>query len=409
MAMAAHVAHAPPHDKLTDVAALEYIRALLRATPPNGAPPEAFGDDADLIRLLHEAHAAGGTLRLREAFRDYIHRHPEQADRFSGNPTQPAPTVRWTADELLVHQFPQIRWIVPGVFPEGLVMLAGRPKIGKSWLALQVAHAVSSGGQLFAQQIQQAPVLYLAFEDAARRLQKRMKAQAWPAYTQAIFCTAWAPLDRDGLDALHQDMAEEGYGLVIVDTLSRSLSGRPDQNSVGDMTVVLSRMQRLALDHQALFLVIDHHHKAQGVNPDPVDDILGSIAKGGVADAVGGLYRERGKRGATLHISGRDLDEDKRLALEWDGELSCWHYVGDADEVARASMQRAILEAVTVLGGRATTAEVAEHLDKDRGNISRSIAGLVQEGKLLPGKKEGKSQPYEIPGGAKGGAPDQED
>jgi AAA domain len=375
-----------------------YVRALLSGQPPNGAAPESFGDYRDLIDNLLTAHAHGGTPAVRSAWRGILRRHPELAELVAGDPDEAKRRTRWTADELLAAQFPPIRWIIPDFFPEGLTFLAGRPKIGKSLLALQMAHAVSSGGKIFGQDLIKAPVLYLAFEDSARRLQRRMQEQAWPAYSQAVFCTAWDPLDQGGLVTLQQAMVEEGYRLVIIDTLSRALSAKPDQNNVSDMTTVLSTLQRLALDRQALIQVIDHHHKVQGAQPDPVDDILGSTGKGAVADCVAGLYRERGKKGAVLHITGRDLDGDKRLALEWDVRLACWNYLGNADEVAKDTVQAAILEAVEALGGCATTAEIADYLRKSKQQVNHEILELAQKGRLLVGKKDGKTQPYYLPG-----------
>ena len=48
----------------------------------------------------------------------------------------------WTLSEILDTEFPEPKWIVPSIVQEGLVMLAGRPKAGKSWMALQLAGAV---------------------------------------------------------------------------------------------------------------------------------------------------------------------------------------------------------------------------------------------------------------------------
>jgi RecA-family ATPase len=50
------------------------------------------------------------------------------------------------AADLQHKTFEPMRWIVPDILPEGLSMLAGRPKIGKSWAALDIATAVASGG-----------------------------------------------------------------------------------------------------------------------------------------------------------------------------------------------------------------------------------------------------------------------
>ena len=147
-----------------------------------------------------------------------------------------------------------------------------------------------------------------------------------------------------------------------------------------------------------MIAVIDHHAKLRGTNPDPVDDILGSTGKGAVADCVAGLYRERGKVGAVLHIIGRDLDADKCLALKWNALLSCWEYLGDADAVAKDSLQAMILTALQQVGGKATTTELAEYLGKHKGTISREIAELVHKNQVVPLTKQGREQPYGLPG-----------
>ncbi len=87
---------------------------------------------------------------------------------------RPPPTV-FTAAELMAQDIPPVRWILPGILPEGLTILAGKPKMGKSWLALDLSVAVATGGKVLGLQVEQAGVLYLALEDTKRRLQDRLK------------------------------------------------------------------------------------------------------------------------------------------------------------------------------------------------------------------------------------------
>jgi RecA-family ATPase len=62
------------------------------------------------------------------------------------------------------------------MLPEGLTLLAGKPKLGKSWLAFSVALSIAAGGgALGAQPVAKGDVLYLALEDNARRLQSRAR------------------------------------------------------------------------------------------------------------------------------------------------------------------------------------------------------------------------------------------
>jgi RecA-family ATPase len=55
--------------------------------------------------------------------------------------------VTFTATELMATMLPPQKWTVPDLIPEGVIILAGKPKIGKTWLTLGLGVAVSSGGE----------------------------------------------------------------------------------------------------------------------------------------------------------------------------------------------------------------------------------------------------------------------
>jgi len=383
---------------LDRIAAATLIRTLLNGGAPNGTPLEAFGAYQDLINTLMMAYDHGGTAMVRAAWKNAVARRPAWAELVSGDQPTATPKTRWTTYELLTSNFPPLKWVVPDLLLEGLTVLAGRPKLGKSWLALQIGQAVACGGRVFGQTIESGPVLYLALEDNARRLHRRLQLQHWPAEAEATFYTAWEPLDRGGFAALQAEIDDQGHRLIVIDTLSRAFSGARNQNDIGEMTEVLGSLQRLALDRGGAILGIDHHAKPRGTHPDPVDDILGSTGKGAVADCLIGLYRERGKQGAILRIVGRDLDADRNLSLQWDGRLCCWQLLGNADAITQSSLQAIILDAFTKLGGQATTRQVATLLEKNEGNVSHEIAELISKGKLLRCQKQGREQPYRLPG-----------
>jgi hypothetical protein len=71
--------------------------------------------------------------------------------------------------------FPEPAWAVPGIIPEGCGIRSGHPKIGKSFLVLGTALAAADGGEVLGVRVEQRPVLYLALEDDARRLQHRAR------------------------------------------------------------------------------------------------------------------------------------------------------------------------------------------------------------------------------------------
>src|SRR5690606_17770014 len=116
-------------------------------------------------------------------------------------------------------------------------------------------------------------------------------------------------------------------------------------------------------------LLVDHHRKSNGFESNPIDDILGATAKAGVADAALGLYREQGKHGATLKVTGRDMQE-KELALEWDPITCCWQSLGSAGDVREESTRGEVLQAIRNLveeGQLATTSRIAKYTGMNPG------------------------------------------
>ncbi len=73
-------------------------------------------------------------------------------------------------------KFAPVQYVIPGYVAEGCTILAGAPKLGKSWLALEWAIAKATGGSAWGriQTGEPGDTLYLALEDNDRRLQSRM-------------------------------------------------------------------------------------------------------------------------------------------------------------------------------------------------------------------------------------------
>lgn len=300
--------------------------------------------------------------------------------------------TEWTADELLAVEFPEPKTVIRDILPEGLAILAGRPKLGKSWLALQWARSVGAGGMAFGRKVKKGKVLYLALEDHPRRLQNRQKKQGWQRGANVTFVTSWKDLLDGGLDELRTRLERESYTLVVIDTLSRAI--RFDQNEVDRATSVLAPLQKLALEHGCCILLIDHHKKSAFSVDDVIDEVLGSTGKTAVADVILGLFRERGKTGATLKVTGRDL-EDVELVIEWHRATCVWQLLGDAKNTPRTDMEHAVLDAIKALNGEATTKQVAEYLEKDGGQVSRAIGDLLERHILIRGERSGKEVPYQ--------------
>lgn len=313
----------------------------------------------------------------------------------NGQKPKPARKTSWTVGELLAAEFPPPVWIVPDLVPVGLTILGGRPKQGKSFLALQLALAVASGGEFLKRKVQQRPVTYIALEDYERRLQERLRGMGAQGTENLRIETVWRPLHAGGLEDLRKRIEQEP-GLFIIDTLARAYQkARFDWNDTGAVTNALAPLQELAVQHLCSIFCPDHHNKPHGSDADVVDDLINSTGKPGVADTILGLYRKRGERQATLCTTGREVDELK-LALEWIPECLEWRLIGEAGQVRAQSVQDAVLGAIRDLGGEATVSEIADFLGKDKGNVSREISELLYKQLIRPVTRVGRKQPYRL-------------
>ena len=81
-------------------------------------------------------------------------------------------------DDLLADTIPPPRPIVEGLLHEGMLLFGGKSKRGNSWLMLDLALTVATGGRVWQHfpTREPQPVLYLALEDGRGRIQRRLRA-----------------------------------------------------------------------------------------------------------------------------------------------------------------------------------------------------------------------------------------
>lgn len=127
-----------------------------------------------------------------------------------------------TAADLMAMEFAPGRPVVPGLIGEGLTLLAGPPKIGKSLLMLSVAVAVATGGEaLGSLPCEAANVLYVILEDGKRRVQDRLRnlLGSDPVPDNLSFQFECQRLDAGGLDDLRVACQDGDVKVLIVDVL----------------------------------------------------------------------------------------------------------------------------------------------------------------------------------------------
>lgn len=320
---------------------------------------------------------AGGTAEQLEALADAA---PEWAQTHTNTTADEPLLVTWkpttiTAAELVTLTLPEPRWAVGGVLPEGLAVLAGNPKAGKSWLALGLACAVASGGQYIGQATERGGVLFIGLEDTRRRLQGRLNALgAAPEALELV--TEWPRADEGGLSALDAWLTEHPETrLVVVDTWGKFRAPRqPGQDVYESDYTRAGELKTLADRHSVTILIIHHTRKSEAV--DFIAAVSGSFGLTGSADSVLVLSRTRGQADAVLRLSGRDLDEQE-LALGFSEGV--WSYLGSAQDYAISEARRQALDALRDSGGMAPK-PLAELLGKHRDNVKQLLRRMELDG-----------------------------
>lgn len=282
----------------------------------------------------------------------------------------------FTAKELKDREFPDLRYAIDGYIAEGLTILGGKPKMGKSYMALSLALAVSSGRKAFGSiECAKGPVLYLALEDNERRIQRRVRQlqpndDEWPA--DLYVTTVAKRLDEGLVDGLEAWIREHEPALVIIDTLAKVRATSSRDGYDADYAA-LTPLQELA-GVLGVAIVIIHHLRKMG-SDDPFDMISGTTGLTGAVDAA--LILQRGQQGITLYGRGREIEEIEH-ALEF--ESGEWHVLGDADEVRRSKERKAILQVLADLDKGMGPTEVADALGWKVDNVKQLLFKMHNDG-----------------------------
>lgn len=284
-------------------------------------------------------------------------------------PEQPQESRRGplSAKELMKREFPPVRWAVEGIVPEGVTLLGGKPKQGKSWLCLGLCVAVASGGvALGTKPVEKGEALYLGLEDNERRLQRRLTQMLGEEECPdgLYYETAWPRLHEGGETALDEWLQEHpDCRLVVVDTLAKTRRETSGNNVYRDDYSALEPLLPIAAEHQVSIIVV--HHLRKGEATDPLDMVSGSTGLTGGVDNVLILAPGRGQSDATLYVAGRDIEEPAELALNKDKETAGWTILGDAAEHSRSELRNAILAVLQEAGEPMGPKEVADALERE--------------------------------------------
>lgn len=249
-----------------------------------------------------------------------------------------------TGTALLAKTFPPLRCFVQEILAEGLTLLAGKPKKGKSYLALDMSLSIAVGREAFRKfPTEQARVLYVSLEDGERRLQRRL-LQMQPNLTTPEgleFLYEFPRLGEGALEALEH--FAQSFQVIIIDVIGRILppqtAARKSLSEYQELTDTLGPIQQLAQANRMAIILIDHVRKASA--DDAGDTIMGSQGKFGAADHALIYSRKGEEKDGVLNVLSRDLDEEKFVLALTDGHLE---FLGKGESFEVDSEQNRIIK-----------------------------------------------------------------
>ena len=253
-----------------------------------------------------------------------------------------------TMTELYQTAFRSRPSIIDGLLYAGVYILAGAPKIGKSFQVAQIAYHVSTGRKLWDFDVHQGTVLYLALEDDYQRIQSRMFIMYGVNDTPNLHFATVAGKIGNGLDEQLENFMRKhpDTKLIIIDTMQKIRELGGESYSYASDYEIIGRLKQFA-DKYCICVLTVHHTRKQPAG-DSFEMISGTTGLLGCAD--GSLLMQKKKRTAleaTIDVVGRD-QQDQILYLKKDPETQIWNLERMENELHKEPPD-AVLETVAKL------------------------------------------------------------
>ena len=299
-----------------------------------------------------------------------------------------------TTLELSQLDIPPVKWIVPDLIPDGLTVLAGDAKIGKSFFAWNIAISVALGGTALSSiDIEQKRnVTYLALEDPQALLQERLDSLCGsgniPNNIHTINDLNNIKFDAFGLKTLEGIIESTNSELVIVDTWKHVSPDVQDKNGTSyDIDYQrLIPVQRFVHAKGISMILITHTRKAQDID-NPFNQIQGSMGIQAGCDTMLKIGRDTG--GHSLHIIGRRIPQEEYAINLTEGGI--WELEGRVNDVRKTETRQVIVDMLVDAGDDGLTAnDIVTCSERKEGTVRLQLRRMLRDGDIIQPNKRGR-------------------
>lgn len=305
--------------------------------------------------------------------------------RQATNP-KPKPRIKFertSTNVIMATRYPPLRAVVPGYVYEGFTVLAGRQKLGKTWLAIDLALAVATGGVAMGSiDCASGNVLYIDMENGPRRIQGRINTlfpdeKKLPDLSRLEWVTEAPQLDQGFIPELERwRLSVPTPTLVVIDVLQRiKPAGSMARNAYENDYSAWAPLQQWATENRVAVLGL--HHTKKGGADDPLEALSGSNGLSACADTT--IVLDSDQNGKTLYVRGRDVEEKETAVIFTAGN---WTVLGNAADVRRSGERSVIVAAVNDHGEPMTPLEIANSTGEPRANVRQLLRKMAKAGEL---------------------------
>ena len=282
-----------------------------------------------------------------------------------------------SCEEIMTTTYRQAEICIEGLLAQGLYILAGAPKVGKSWLALDICLSIAKGEDVLKRKTNIGTALYLCLEDSYIRIQNRLY-ELTDEPTENLYFAIMAESLGNGLEVQIEKFKSEHPSLkiVVIDTLQKIRSG--EETSYSSDYKELSVLKSLADKLEITILLV--HHTRKCFDNDPFNMISGSTGISGCVDgSMVLLETKRGSRTAKLHCVGRDIENAEMNLVFKDSRWIVTDDTADASpDIFPFAIHDFMMEKLTFKG---SATELCELLRQKYGQVyfpNRVTRDLVQ-------------------------------
>lgn len=271
-------------------------------------------------------------------------------------------------ETLMDMQFPKSRFCIQSLLPQGVSILGGAPKIGKSWMVLDWCVRIAKGESVWNLPTEKGTVLYLCLEDSLARIQGRLNCITDEVPNNLYVATKSESIETGLIQQIQNFIiTHTDTTLIVIDTFQMirnsgsELSYANDYNEIG-------KLKQYA-DEMSISILLVHHLRKQG-DSDPLNKLSGTTGISGAVDAVFVLDKDkRNENKANLLCTGRDI-EQREFQLFFNKENCTWDLINDSLENPVSSMPNEMIDFIEFMKSqkyfKGSNTDLAENFNSEK-------------------------------------------